>query len=486
MKKMSLRRKRKIRNLITVSFLTLVVFGATTVAWFIGMRTVTVNSFDVKIAATDALLLSFDGETWDTNVAITQGTLETASYVGHTNSWGGDGLIPLSSVGEMDVSESRMMLYEKASLTATPGGYRVMASRVDNTGASEQDGYVVFDLFIHNFSGDQYITTLNEADEEAIYLTTNSEVQVALDGVENTGIENSVRVAFAQIGRVIGTTTDAATITGITCNDDGLGNPTVVGDVTGICRTAQIWEPNDTAHEANAISWYDTSCQARTGANLTLEASYSGVGTCGAVADGIAYDTYAIKTEIASTNMVDIYDGADYNGYAGSSAFLDPYDCFTDTEKFLTSTNRPTFMTLAPNSITKVRVYIYIEGQDVDNYDFASIGKKILVNFGFTKERFTETDVNYVGPDLSPAYDTTNPVITLLGTAEVTHTQGTEYTDAGATASDNIDGDITADIVVGGDTVDDTTAVGTYYITYDVEDSGGNHATQVIRTVTVE
>jgi len=481
MKKMSLRRKRKIRNLITISILTLVVFGSTAFAWFIGMRTVSVTSFDVKIAATDALLLSFDGETWDTNVSITQANLDTVSYVGHTNSWGGTGLIPLSSVGEMDVSESRMMLYEKASLTATTGGYRLMASRVDNTGADEQDGYVVFDLFIHNFSGDQYIAALEELDEEAIYLTTNSAVAVALDGVANTGIENSVRVAFAQIGRVIGTTTDAATITGITCNDDGEGNPTIVGAVTGICRTAQIWEPNDTDHVANAISWYDTSCQARTGVS-----TYSGVGTCGAVANGTAYDTYAIKTEITSANAVDIYDGADYNTYAGSAAFLDPYDCFTDTEKDLTSTNRPTFMTLAPNSITKVRVYIYIEGQDVDNYDFASIGKKISVNFGFTKERYTEDDVNYVGPDLSPAYDTTNPVITLLGDAETTHTQGTAYTDAGATAADNIDGDITANIVVGGDTVDNTTAVGTYYITYDVEDSGGNHATQVIRTVTVE
>ena len=67
-------------------------------------------------------------------------------------------------------------------------------------------------------------------------------------------------------------------------------------------------------------------------------------------------------------------------------------------------TERPAFMTLAPNSITKVRVYVFIEGQDVDNYDFASLGKKISINFGFTKERFTETDVNYEGPstDITP------------------------------------------------------------------------------------
>ena len=56
-------------------------------------------------------------------------------------------------------------------------------------------------------------------------------------------------------------------------------------------------------------------------------------------------------------------------------------------------------MTLAPNSVTKVRVYVYIEGQDVDNYDFASLGKQISVNFGFTKERFTAEDIEYVEND---------------------------------------------------------------------------------------
>ena len=66
--------------------------------------------------------------------------------------------------------------------------------------------------------------------------------------------------------------------------------------------------------------------------------------------------------------------------------------------KNLEGTQRPTFMTLAPNSITKVRVYVWIEGQDIDNYDFAQLGKEISINFGFTKERYTEDDVNYDGP----------------------------------------------------------------------------------------
>ena len=76
------------------------------------------------------------------------------------------------------------------------------------------------------------------------------------------------------------------------------------------------------------------------------------------------------------------------------------------------------------------------------------------------------------------------PVITLTG-SNVTVNVGDTYTDAGATASDDEEGDITANIVVGGDTVDTATA-GTYTITYDVSDGAGNAATQVSRTVTVE
>ena len=76
------------------------------------------------------------------------------------------------------------------------------------------------------------------------------------------------------------------------------------------------------------------------------------------------------------------------------------------------------------------------------------------------------------------------PVITLTGT-DVTINNGDSYTDAGATASDDEEGDITANIVVGGDTVD-TDTDGTYTITYDVSDGAGNAATTVSRVVTVE
>ena len=79
--------------------------------------------------------------------------------------------------------------------------------------------------------------------------------------------------------------------------------------------------------------------------------------------------------------------------------------------------------------------------------------------------------------------DTTAPVISLVGDATVTHALGTTYTDSGATALDDVDGDITSSITTSG-TVDTNTA-GTYTITYSVLDSAGNAAVQITRKVAV-
>jgi len=80
--------------------------------------------------------------------------------------------------------------------------------------------------------------------------------------------------------------------------------------------------------------------------------------------------------------------------------------------------------------------------------------------------------------------DTIPPVITLLGDNPLTITVGTDYNDPGATATDNIDGDLTDSIVVGGDTVNPNIA-GDYIVTYNIEDSSSNAAVQKTRTVHV-
>lgn len=79
--------------------------------------------------------------------------------------------------------------------------------------------------------------------------------------------------------------------------------------------------------------------------------------------------------------------------------------------------------------------------------------------------------------------DLTAPVITLLGDTTVTITAGSEFTDPGYTAEDNVDGDLTANVTVTGG--HDSYLPGEYTYTYTVTDAHGNTGTAV-RTIIVE
>ena len=91
--------------------------------------------------------------------------------------------------------------------------------------------------------------------------------------------------------------------------------------------------------------------------------------------------------------------------------------------------------------------------------------------------------VNMIGEPASTGRDTTPPVITLIGESVIEIQMGSTFEDPGATAHDDKDGDISADIIVTG-TVE-TVAEGTYTLTYNVSDSSGNSAETVIRTIIV-
>ena len=84
-------------------------------------------------------------------------------------------------------------------------------------------------------------------------------------------------------------------------------------------------------------------------------------------------------------------------------------------------------------------------------------------------------------PESAPEPDR-KPVITILGDNPVTVALNSEYIDAGATASDSEEGDITNRIVVVNSV--NTSELGTYTVTYTVENNIGQSATEV-RTVNV-
>jgi surface protein len=80
----------------------------------------------------------------------------------------------------------------------------------------------------------------------------------------------------------------------------------------------------------------------------------------------------------------------------------------------------------------------------------------------------------------TPVVDTTAPVITLIGDAEINVKLNSIYTELGATANDETDGEV--EVTISGDVI--TTEVGVYTITYTANDAADNIATAT-RTVNV-
>ena len=106
---------------------------------------------------------------------------------------------------------------------------------------------------------------------------------------------------------------------------------------------------------------------------------------------------------------------------------------------------------------------------------------------GATVVTFSATDSDgnsSTAPATVTVADQAAPVITLLGLASITLNVGDLFTDPGATAADNVDGNLTPSIVTGGSV--NTAAVGLYTLTYNVSDAVGNPAVQVTRSVSVQ
>jgi hypothetical protein len=109
----------------------------------------------------------------------------------------------------------------------------------------------------------------------------------------------------------------------------------------------------------------------------------------------------------------------------------------------------------------------------------------IPVNTDTTLKFFGKTLTGNSGPITTALYtiDTISPIITLNGNAHVSVDIGSPYADVGATATDNVDGNVTSSILMVNPV--NTSILGSYTITYNISDAAGNAATQVTRTVEV-
>jgi len=120
-------------------------------------------------------------------------------------------------------------------------------------------------------------------------------------------------------------------------------------------------------------------------------------------------------------------------------------------------------------------------GIKIINFYMNNFKKYFILSFSFALVFIL--NINLAKAEEAPIIDTTAPVISLLGENNISINVGDLYTDAGATASDDIDGDISSNISI--TNLVNTAIAGSYTVTYNVSDAAGNSATPIVRNVVV-
>ena len=434
------RKNRRVFKMITVSGLTLVVLIVATYAWFIGITTVKVNAFQVNVETFKGLQISFDASSWSDSVSITGDTTDDNAYNATNrsinNHWldyknpsdtteGYKGLVPISSAGEFSTT-GHLKLFSNASINAITGGYRIRTEKILNEASEQAQGfdgtttspekgqYITFDLYLKNTTNTQ--GTLPNAsaytpdETEAVYLTTNSSVTLHAEEGKNDddGLENSLRVGFYQVAYAPLGTTEAKLRT-MNCTsvaaDSIVGTCTTSGTTGNRGSAWNIWEPNDMTHADKAISNFNRLCRLRTGADTYTAPVADDLSTkCKAdgtnlFANNQYVTTYGVRAAIGNSDKVNMYDGINtYMTTVGTDKFLNAVTTLRESQNVINTsdlyaTDRSSLIKLEPNSITKIRVYVWLEGQDLDNLDYVGETQNLLINMGFTKDIYEE-DVN--------------------------------------------------------------------------------------------
>ena len=138
--------------------------------------------------------------------------------------------------------------------------------------------------------------------------------------------------------------------------------------------------------------------------------------------------------------------------------------------------------TVAPGNATNKSISWSSDNESIAMVD--ANGNVSALSPGTANITVTTVDGDFMDSASLEVSEVNVPVLTLNGGLVINLTIGDFYTELGATAFDDTDGDLTSQIIIGGDQVN-TNSVGTYLVTYDVNNSAGNAALQVARTVNV-
>ena len=326
-KKKNQKKKNKRKSLILLLFLTIIMFGTSTYAWFTANRVVTINDINVSVQASEGIQISTDAVNWKsviTNTDITNGYSGSGNQLPST-------VTAVSTAGVVDTdpestTKGQLPMYIASISNANDGSYQLTATRdPENAGH-----YIAFDVFLR----------VNK--DQVVYLTPDSKV-INKEGETDKGLKNASRVAFAYKGHAESNETSANLIS--------LNNPTA---------TATIWEPNAEAHSDVVVN----SVAPDYGVTLgTPKTTY-----------------YGLKTAVPSAVSLKTIVKSGISDYTSTMTTTATASDTTDYTQILSLTA----------GITKYRVYMWIEGQDIDCENNAT-GSNIIFKLQLSTDNGTSS-----------------------------------------------------------------------------------------------
>ena len=226
----------------------------------------------------------------------------------------------------------------------------------------------------------------------------NPYVTASTSGVNNYGLQNSVRVGFFQIGRIKTVDATLANIRSLSCSSTPVLCASANELSERLTHTWNVWEPNDTEHSQRLITYFNGACKKR-----NSDGTYQNNTPCFTLTSPYnAISTYTVKSDISSSDNIDIYDGI--NEKTPETSKLVTFTTYKTSDANSFSNDKKQLLGLAGNSITKVRVYVWLEGQDIDNYDLITSDTSITISFGLTKDKFNMAST--ISPSPSPSSGT--------------------------------------------------------------------------------
>ena len=399
-KKAKNKRKSELRIIFFIILVAAALFIVSTYAWFSTQRNVSITNLNGFVEVAEGLEISLDALNWSNGIVLGDGEGEKDiirdAYTGHRNLKPTE-LLPVSTLGLVAENMSDLQLL-RGKVTDTIKLSDIVEVSHDDTIADSENmkfaGHYAFDIFLKNSSKmDVDVDDLQLNYDSSVTIMANEEGE----DKSGTGLQNTVRVAFAKFG---GEKDVGGNYTGV--SDVMASQETILketGCVTGgdsvYITDVAIWEPNASDHveyivsNNNRVTWAATDT---INPSQTLPNGKTGFTTT------TIMPTYALKSSAIDADITDIYkwDGTektlqkqitlqttktsatDYSIAEGVQYLISTKSANT------TDAGRENF-SIPANSVCRIRVYVWLEGQDVDCINYASHGGGVTVNIGLVK-----------------------------------------------------------------------------------------------------